>query len=126
MASTETKRCLDCQTPLPCERSFVRCQACVERNMAAYHASAMTDTVVPLSPERDMTTDEFNVWARRLGLSEKELARRLETTQPTINRWTTGQRKPPPYLWRALEHLERELEEERRPNPQPPRTGGFE
>ena len=74
----------------------------------------MPDTMVPLSNERDMTTDEFNVWFRRLGLSEKELARRLETTQPTINRWTTGQRKPPPYLRRALEHLEAELIAERR------------
>ncbi len=71
----------------------------------------MTDTMVP---ERDMTTDEFNAWVRRLGLSEKDLAARLETTQPTINRWTTGQRKPPPFLWRALEHLERELADERR------------
>jgi hypothetical protein len=33
------------------------------------------DTMVP---ERDMTTDEFNDWFRRLGLSEKELARRLK------------------------------------------------
>lgn len=74
----------------------------------------MTDaTVVPLSNERDMTTDEFNKWFRRLGLPEKELARRLEITQPTINRWTTGQRTPPPYLRRALEHLEAELQAER-------------
>jgi DNA-binding transcriptional regulator YiaG len=69
--------------------------------------------MVPLSNERDMTTDEFNAWVRRLGLPEKELARRLETTQPTINRWTTGRRKPPPFLWRALSHLEAELQRER-------------
>lgn len=71
----------------------------------------MTDAT--MVPERDMTTDEFNAWFRRLGLSEKELAQKLETTQPTINRWTTGQRKPPPYLWRALEHLESELRRQR-------------
>lgn len=82
----------------------------------------MTDTVLP---SRDMTTAEFNAWFRRLGLSEKELARRLETTQPTINRWTTGQRKPPPYLWRALEHLERQLiDEKRRATPPGPAAAG--
>ena len=78
----------------------------------------MADTMVP---ERDMTTDEFNAWVRRLGLPEKDLARRLHTTQPTINRWTTGQRHPPGYLWRALEHLEAELAEERKR--QPPAQG---
>ncbi len=74
----------------------------------------MTDTMVP---ERDMTTDEFNEWLRRLGLPEKELAARLDVSQPTINRWTTGRRKPPPYLWRALEHLEDELRRTRRTTP---------
>jgi len=74
----------------------------------------MTDTMVPLSNERDMTTDEFKAWYARLGLPEKELARRLDVTQPTINRWTTGARKPPGYLWRALEHLSGELDAERR------------
>lgn len=68
------------------------------------------------TPERDwMTTDEFRAWFARLGLSETELARRLDTTQPTINRWRTGERKPPGYLWRALEHLAAELEAEGRP-----------
>jgi DNA-binding transcriptional regulator YiaG len=66
-----------------------------------------------------MTPAEFRGWVTRLGLSEKELARRLDTTQPTINRWTTGQRTPPPYLWRALTHLEAELQEERRRPPTP-------
>jgi len=74
----------------------------------------MTDTMVP---ERDMTTDEFNQWVRRLGLSEKELAERLNVSQPTINRWTTGARHPSGYLWRALEHLEAELGKERRSPP---------
>ncbi len=64
-----------------------------------------------------MTTDEFNAWIVRLGLPEKDLARHLEVSQPTINRWTTGQRTPPPYLWRALEHLERQLKDERRAGP---------
>lgn len=81
----------------------------------------MTDaTMVPLSNERDMTPAEFRVWFARLGLTEKELARRLDVTQPTINRWLSGPpqgRKPPGYLWRALEHLEAELRS------RPPATG---
>jgi DNA-binding transcriptional regulator YiaG len=78
----------------------------------------MTDTMVPLSNERDMTPAEFRAWFDRLGLPEADLARRLDVTQPTINRWRSGPpqgRKPPGYLWRALEHLEAELEAERRP-----------
>lgn len=76
----------------------------------------VTDTMVP---ERDMTPAEFREWFARLGLAEKELARRLEVTQPTINRWLSGPpqgRTPPPYLWRALEHLESELLKERSAN----------
>lgn len=71
--------------------------------------------MVPLHAERDMTTAEFREWFARLGLDEAELARRLNTTQPTINRWRSGQRTPPGYLWRALEHLAAELAAERRP-----------
>jgi DNA-binding transcriptional regulator YiaG len=70
-----------------------------------------------------MTTDEFKAWMKRLGLTEAELARRLDVTQPTINRWGTGRRKPPGYLWRALEHLEAQLAEERQRRPTQ-RSGG--
>jgi DNA-binding transcriptional regulator YiaG len=72
-------------------------------------------TMPPPGIEREMTTDEFNAWYKRLGLPEKELAQRLDVTQPTINRWLSGRRTPPPFLWRALEHLEAELRAPRRP-----------
>lgn len=68
-----------------------------------------------------MTPEEFKQWFARLGLKEGELARRLDVKQPTINRWFTGQRTPPGYLWRALEHLEVELRQERAPKPKRPK-----
>lgn len=76
----------------------------------------MTDgTMVPLSSERDMTTDEFKQWFRRLGLTQVELARRLDVNQAQISRWYNGIADPSGYLWRALEHLAAELERERKP-----------
>ena len=73
-------------------------------------------TISETHPVRDcMTTDEFRQWFDRLGLGETELALRLEVKQPTINRWRSGARTPPGFLWRALEHLEAELDRERRP-----------
>jgi DNA-binding transcriptional regulator YiaG len=70
-------------------------------------------TMAPASLERDMTPEEFRAWYARLGLPESELARRLDVKQPTVNRWRSGERTPPGYLWRALEHLEAELKRER-------------
>lgn len=86
---------------------------------------AATGTMRASPSEREMTTDEFVAWFNRLGLSEADLARRLETTQPTINRWHKGERRPPPYLWRALAHLAAEMEAERsRPSHRlPPQEG---
>lgn len=81
-------------------------------------------TLSPFTAQQDwMTTDEFNDWFRRLGLGESDLARRLDVKQPTINRWRNGERRPPGYLWRALEHLQAELERERKRKrrTQPPR-----
>lgn len=74
---------------------------------------AVPSTMRASPSEHEMTTDEFVAWFDRLGLSEAELARHLETSQPTVNRWRKGERKPPPYLWRALAHLLAELEAER-------------
>lgn len=71
--------------------------------------------MAPSIGQRDwMTTDEFREWFRRLGLSEVELAARLDVKQPTINRWLNGRRTPPGYLWRALEHLAAEIERDQR------------
>lgn len=81
-------------------------------------------------PEQDwMTPEEFKTWFVRLGLSQSELARRLEVKQPTISRWlqdTPGQgRKDDEGKGRRIEHgsmlrlalerLEQILAEERSP-----------
>jgi transcriptional regulator with XRE-family HTH domain len=82
------------------------------------------------TPEQDwMTPEEFKSWFVRLGLSQSELARRLEVKQPTISRWlndTPGQGRSGDegkgrriehgeMLRLALERLEQVLIEERNP-----------
>lgn len=61
-----------------------------------------------------MTPDEFRVWYDRLGLKQAELAKKLDVDQPRIGKWLRGEVKASGYLWRALEHLESELQRERR------------
>lgn len=84
----------------------------------------MTDVVL----SRDMTPDEFRSWYARLGLTDTELARRLDVDQPRIGKWRRGEVKASGYLWRALEHLAAELEAERRPKRrrQASREGGVD
>lgn len=77
----------------------------------------MAPTVRELEP---MTPDEFRQWYERLRaidptLTHASLARRLGVDQPRIGKWLRDEVKISGYLWRALEHLEAELERERRP-----------
>jgi transcriptional regulator with XRE-family HTH domain len=75
-------------------------------------------TMAPPEPMCEpMTPEEFRGWYARLGLNQQHLAERLPVDQSTISRWLNGERKIPPYLWRALEHLAAEIERGR-----PPRT----
>lgn len=70
----------------------------------------MTDTMAPRDPQwRLMTPDEFRVWFDRLGLSQAQLAKKLDVDQPRIGKWLRGEVKISGYLWRALEHLEAEM-----------------
>lgn len=68
-----------------------------------------------------MTPEEFRVWYDRLGLKQSELAQRLDVDQPRISKWLRGEVKISGYLWRALEHLEAELKQERAPKPKRPK-----
>ncbi len=70
---------------------------------------------IPGASWRPMTPDEFRVWFSRLGLSQAQLAKRLDVDQPRIGKWLRGEVKISGYLWRALEHLEAEMARERRP-----------
>ncbi len=45
----------------------------------------------------------------RLGMTQAQLAARLPCPKRTLENWEQGSREPPPYLWRALESVEREL-----------------
>ena len=69
MASADTKRCLDCKAPLRAERSFVRCQPCVEQNMNAHYASEQGSQLAALRRRGTFTCavcgQSFEAWARR-------------------------------------------------------------
>jgi transcriptional regulator with XRE-family HTH domain len=77
----------------------------------------LTDATMPPATHElePMTPEEFRTWYDRLGLKQQDLAARLEVDQGTISRWLNGRREIPPFLWRALEHLATELEQERKP-----------
>ena len=72
-------------------------------------------------PEQDwMTPEEFQRWYNRLkaidpSLTDTKLAQKLDVDQPRIGKWRRGDVKIAGYLWRALEHLAAELEQERKP-----------
>jgi transcriptional regulator with XRE-family HTH domain len=69
-----------------------------------------------------MTPDEFKGWMARLGLTQVQIAERLETTQPTVSKWVRGQHEIPGHLRLALERLEQILAEERRSRRRRPRA----
>jgi transcriptional regulator with XRE-family HTH domain len=62
-----------------------------------------------------MTPEEFRQWYDRLGLSQRQLAKRLDVDQPRIGKWLRGEVKISGYLYLALERLEQILAEERKP-----------
>lgn len=46
----------------------------------------------------------------QVGLTQAQLAGALGVDTGTVARWERGELNPPPYLWRALEHLEQDAE----------------
>ena len=46
----------------------------------------------------------------RAGLTQAQLAAALGVDAGTVARWERGELNPPPYLWRALEHLTQDAE----------------
>jgi DNA-binding transcriptional regulator YiaG len=48
----------------------------------------------------------LRIWRKQHGVTQKALAERLEVTEMTIQRWESGDIKPPAYLRWALERLE--------------------
>jgi transcriptional regulator with XRE-family HTH domain len=61
----------------------------------------------------------LRAFKKRLSLSNAEIASGLglpvyvgrngSLIAPTISRWLHGKDRPPPFLWRAIEHLEHEI-----------------
>lgn len=54
---------------------------------------------------------DLRQWRTARNLTQAELAKLLPVNLRTLQNWErpADERKPPPYLWRALEHLESEL-----------------
>jgi transcriptional regulator with XRE-family HTH domain len=50
-------------------------------------------------------------WRSARGVTQEQLAALLGVTRVTIWRWETQPRTCPPYLWRALRDLDRDLVE---------------
>ena len=59
------------------------------------------------------TPEALREWRDRMRLSQAEAATRLGISQRAWQMWEAGERTPPPYLFRALRDVERELAEER-------------
>jgi transcriptional regulator with XRE-family HTH domain len=59
----------------------------------------------------DMTTKELQVWRKKNGFSQSQLAEVLGVTPLTISRWERGDRKIPSFLALTLECLERKGDE---------------
>ena len=59
----------------------------------------------------EMTGQELRDWRARVGLSQTQLARRLETTPTTISRWERDRNPIPPAIVILLGYIEREMRE---------------
>lgn len=58
----------------------------------------------------DVTPTDLRVFRARHRLSQRELAEALDDiSSQTVQAWERGVAKPPPYFWRALRDLEREM-----------------
>lgn len=57
-----------------------------------------------------MTGQDLKEWRRKMGLTQEDLARRLDVIRLTVARWETGTRAIPSFLPLALEALENRME----------------
>lgn len=55
------------------------------------------------------TPEEIRRWRDAVGLTQSAVAELLPTDLRTWQRWEAGDRRPPPFLARALRDVEREL-----------------
>ncbi len=60
---------------------------------------------------------ELKAFRDKHGLSQAQLAKLLPVNLRTLQEWESAREKgqPPPYLWRALAHLENELQSAEKP-----------
>lgn len=56
-----------------------------------------------------LSKEEFKAKRVAMGLNQSELAKALGANSTTVSRWETGSNAIPPYIYRALADIEREL-----------------
>lgn len=56
-----------------------------------------------------MDGNYIKIMRKKLGLTQEQLARRLNVTFVSVNRWENGRVKPSPLAIRALKELEAEI-----------------
>ena len=57
---------------------------------------------------------DLKAWREARGLSQARLAELLPVNLRTLQDWEQGRFEPPPFIWRALEHLAIELPAKRK------------
>lgn len=62
-----------------------------------------------------MTGDDLRAWRKRYRLTQSALAEKLGRERTTIYLWETGQRAIPAWVPLALPTIERDLQDEKRP-----------
>lgn len=65
-----------------------------------------------------MTGDELRTWRHEQGLTQTQLAERLDRERTTIYLWETGKRTIPSWLPLALRSIEQDLANEKRRRPE--------
>ena len=79
-----------------------------------------TATMAPPDAELEpMTPKELRDQRRKLNLTQAGLAKHLEISLGRVRKYEQGERPIPPYFWRVLRDLERELAD----RPEPPADG---
>ena len=74
-------------------------------------SGTMAPSVIDVEP---MTSDELQAWRRARGMRQPDLAARLEIPLGTLRNYEQGHRPVPALMRRALNDIDRELEDERR------------
>lgn len=64
------------------------------------------DIIIPSVYHNAMTPQDLKEWRSKTGLTQLQLAQKLNVANMTVSRWETGLRSIPPFLFLALQAIE--------------------